>query len=144
MLDGGSKMKRIMIPETVEISDDNVSIERMGKYFENAGKAPSIKEQLIVKAYEITNKTKLLYETDEVAVLYSNDETGIYLSCFNKTTGGVTLEIPLSAMHLEEEHIAYCVLTAEEISILDNSLVLQIPDGSVLLVKLIKQKASKK
>jgi len=139
MLDGGRKMKRIRIPETVEISNDNISIEKIEKYVENAGKAPSIKEQLIIKAYEITKKTKLLYETDEVAVLYSKDETGIYLSCFNKTTAGLTLEIPLAAMQVEGGHIAYCVLTAEEISILDNSLVLQIPDGSVLLVKLIKK-----
>lgn len=133
-------MKEIIIPKTVEISDDNISIERIENYFENAGKAPSIKEQLIIKAYEITQKTKLLYETDEVAVLYSKDETGTYLSCFNKTTAGISLEIPLSALHLEGAYIAYCVLTAEEISILDNNLVLQVPDGSVLLVKLIKQK----
>lgn len=139
MLDGGREMKTIIIPETIEISDDNISIEKIENYFENVGKAPSIKEQLIVKAYEITKKTKLLYESDEVAVLYSKDETGTYLSCFNKTTTAMSLEIPLSVMHLEEEHLAYCVLTAEEIGILDNNLVLQIPDSSVLLVKLIKK-----
>lgn len=133
-------MKKIIIPKIVEISDDNISIEKIENYFENAGKAPSIKEQLIIKAYEITQKTKLLYETDEVAVLYSKDETGTYLSCFNKTTAGISLEIPLSALHLEGAYIAYCVLTAEEISILDDHLALQVPDESVLLVKLIKQK----
>lgn len=131
-------MKRIIIPKTIEEPDDNISIEKIENYFDYVGKAPSIKEQLIVKAYEITQKTKLLYESDEVAVLYSKDETGTYLSCFNKTATAIDLEIPLSAMHLEGECMAYCVLTAEEISILDNDLVLQIPDGSVLLVKLIK------
>lgn len=132
-------MKKIIIPKVIEISDNNISIEKIENYFENAGKAPSIKEQLIIKAYEITQKTKLLYETDEIAALYSKDETGTYLSCFNKTSTQISLELPLSALHLEGEHIAYCVLTAEEIGILDNNLVLQIPDGSVLLVKLIKQ-----
>ncbi|MBU3803778.1 MAG: hypothetical protein H9872_03335 [Candidatus Cellulosilyticum pullistercoris] len=133
-------MRKIVIPKTIGGSDQHISIEKIENYFENAKKAPSIKEQLIVKAYEITKKTKLLYESDEVAVLYSKDETGTYLSCFNKTASAMSLEIPLSAMHLEGAHIAYCVLTAEEISILDDNLVLQVPDGSVLLVKLIKQK----
>ena len=132
-------MKRIIIPKTIEGFDEQIGIERIENYIENAGKAPSIKEQLIMKAYEITKRTKLLYETDEVAVLYSKDETGVYLSCFNKTTQDISLEIPLITMHLEGNHIAYCVLTAEEIGILDHTLVLHIPDGSILLVKLIKK-----
>lgn len=132
-------MKKIVIPKTVEVADSNISIERIENYFEDGGKAPSIKEQLIIRAYEITQKTKLLYETSEVAVLYSKDETGTYLSCFNKVNTEMNLEIPLSALHLEGQHRAYCVLTAEEIRILEDTLELQIPDGSVLLVKLIQQ-----
>ena len=132
-------MKKIMIPKTIEESGEYISIERIEQYIENAGKAPSIKEQLIMKAYEITKRTKLLYETDEVAVLYSKDETGVYLSCFNKTTEAISLEIPLITMDLEGNYIAYCVLTAEEIGILNHTLVLHIPSGSILLVKLIKK-----
>ena len=50
-------MKRIIIPKTIEEPDDNISIEKIENYFDYVGKAPSIKEQLIVKAYEITQKT---------------------------------------------------------------------------------------
>ena len=84
-------MRKIVIPKTIGGSDQHISIEKIENYFENAKKAPSIKEQLIVKAYEITKKTKLLYESDEVAVLYSKDETGTYLSCFNKTASAMSL-----------------------------------------------------
>ena len=91
-----------------------------------------------MKAFEITEDTKVFFETDEVILLYSSDQTGTYLSCFNKTAETVNVTIPLSAMNLEGKYIAFCVLTAEKISV-DHTLNLQIPDGSILLVKLVAE-----
>lgn len=131
-------MKRIIVPKTLEISGKKVSQKDVEAYFEKGGKAPSIKEQLVLKAFEITEETKVLFESEEVILLYSQDQTGTYLSCFNKTNEQVDLELPLSAMNLQESYMAYCVLTAEELGILKDILVLVIPDGGVLLVKLTK------
>ena len=71
-------------------------------------------------------------------MLYSEDSTGIYLSCFNRSDEEMAVDIPLSIMDLKKEYRAYCVLTSEEIGILNDVLMLQIPDGGVLLVKLIE------
>ena len=71
-------------------------------------------------------------------VLYSEDQTGIYLSCFNRLSEEMVIDIPLSVMNVTKEYRAYCVLTSEEIGILNDILMLQVPDGGVLLVKLIE------
>lgn len=131
-------MKKIMIPKTAESTHECVTIQRVETYFEDGGKAPSIKEQLILKAYEITDETRVLYESEDLAILYSEDYTGIYLSCFNKTNEDMIIDIPLFIMSLKKEYRAYCVLTSEEIGILNDTLMLQIPDGGVLLVKLVE------
>lgn len=131
-------MKKIMIPKTAEHTKKNVTMQQIETYFEDGGKAPSIKEQLIVKAFEITEETKVLFESDELVILYSEDQTGIYLSCFNRVSEEVVIDIPLSVMELEKEYRAYCVLTSEEIGILNDVLMLQVPDGGVLLVKLVE------
>lgn len=137
-LRGGRLMKKITIPKTAEDTKRCVTMQQIENYFEDGGKAPSIKEQLIAKAYEITEETKILYDSEEVAILYSEDPTGIYLSCFNKMEEEMAIDIPLSIMNLDKEYRAYCVLTSEEIGILNDILMLQIPDGGVLLVKLIE------
>lgn len=131
-------MKNIIVPKEAVVIRNNITEQEIEDIFKAGGKAPSIKEQLILKAFEITQDTKVFFETDEVILLYSSDETGTYLSCFNKTLEAMSVEIPLSAMHLGGKYIAYCVLTSEEISV-DNTLSLQIPEGGVLLVKLLKE-----
>ena len=131
-------MKKITIPKTAENAKRCVTMQQIEDYFKDGGKAPSIKEQLIAKAYEITEETKVLYDSEEVAILYSEDPTGIYLSCFNKMGEELVIDIPLSIMNLEKTYRAYCVLTSKEIGVLNNTLMLQIPDGGVLLVKLIE------
>ncbi len=130
-------MKNIVVPREATIIRNNITEKEIADFFKASGKAPSIKEQLILKAFEITEDTKVFFETDEVILLYSSDQTGTYLSCFNKTANTVYVDIPLSAMQLEGKYIAYCVLTAEELSV-DDTLSLQIPDGGVLLIKLLK------
>lgn len=131
-------MKKITIPKVLELSGKKVYKEQVETYFMKAGKAPSIKEQLVLKAFEITEETKVLFESEEVTLLYSEDHTGVYLSCFNKTQEEVSLELPLSAIHLTGNYTAYCVLTAEELGLLNDTLKLQIPDSGILLVKLTK------
>lgn len=131
-------MERIIIPRTLTTKKEVITKEQIEGSLIAAGKAPSIKEQLILKAYEITDKTELLYNTLEVALLYSSDATGIYLSCFNKLEVNLSVELPLSAMNLDGKYAAYCVLTGEEISVLDNKLNLEIPDRGVLLVKILE------
>ncbi|MBP3887454.1 MAG: hypothetical protein J6F30_07330 [Cellulosilyticum sp.] len=135
-------MKKIIIPKTAEFAQKDrakcVSLAQLEAYFEDGGKAPSIKERLITRAFEITKETRILFESEEVVLLYSEDETGIYLSCFNRTNDELALDIPLSIMNLQKEYRSYCVLTTEEIGILNDILMLQIPDGGVLLVKLIE------
>ncbi len=135
-------MKKIIIPKTAEFAQKDkaqcVTQKQIETYFEDGGKAPSIKERLIIRAFEITDETRVLFESEEVVLLYSEDETGIYLSCFNRTNDELALDIPLSIMNLQKEYRSYCVLTTEEIGILNDILMLQIPDGGVLLVKLIE------
>lgn len=131
-------MKKVFVPKTLEVIGKKVSKEQVETYFETAGKAPSIKEQLVLKAFEITGETRILFESEEVILLYSQDQTGIYLSCFNKTREEVNLELPLSVLGIEQDYTAYCVLTAEELGILKETLTLIIPDSGVLLVKLTK------
>lgn len=135
-------MKKIIIPKTAEFAQKNeaqcVTLKQIEAYFEDGGKAPSIKERLITRAFEITKETRILFESEEVVLLYSEDETGIYLSCFNRTSDELALDIPLSIMNLQKEYRSYCVLTTEEIGILNDILMLQIPDGGVLLVKLVE------
>lgn len=139
---GGRLVKKIIIPKAVEFAQKDqgqcVTLEQIEAYFEDGGKAPSIKERLITRAFEITKETKILFESEDVVLLYSEDETGIYLSCFNRTNDELALDIPLSIMNLQKEYRSYCVLTTEEIGILNDILMLQIPDGGVLLVKLIE------
>lgn len=131
-------MKNIIVPKEAKVIRNNITQNEIETIFKTGGKAPSIKEQLILKAFEITEDTKVFFETDEAVLLYSSDQTGTYLSCFNKTDDAMSVEIPLSAMNLEGRYIAYCVLTSEEISA-DNTLSLQIPEGGVLLVKLLPE-----
>ena len=131
-------MKNVIVPNEVKVIRNNITQTEIKTYFQAGRKAPSIKEQLIMKAFEITEDTKVFFETDEVILLYSSDQTGTYLSCFNKTAETVNVTIPLSAMNLEGKYIAFCVLTAEKISV-DHTLNLQIPDGSILLVKLVAE-----
>ena len=73
----------------------------------------------------------------DVILLYSTDEAWTFLSCFNKTQEHILLELPLATLHLTGEYSAYCVLTAESICVLNETLNLQIPDSGVLLVKLM-------
>lgn len=129
-------MKNIIVPKEAIVIKDNITAQEIEAFCKAGGKAPSIKEQLILKAFEITEDTKVFFETDEVILLYSSDATGTYLSCFNKTNEQIHVEIPLSAMNLDGKFVAYCVLTAEELSV-DHTLSLQIPEGGVLLVKLV-------
>ena len=139
---GGRPVKKIIIPKTAEFAQKNeaqcVTLKQIEAYFEDGGKAPSIKERLITRAFEITKETRILFESQDVVLLYSEDETGIYLSCFNRTSDELALDIPLSIMNLQKEYRSYCVLTTEEIGILNDILMLQIPDGGVLLVKLVE------
>lgn len=140
---GGRQMKKIIIPKTIEGAQHGAVQKRVDKqqiemYFEDGGKAPSIKEDLILRAYEITEETKVLYETEDLVILYSEDHTGIYLSCFNRTTEEIVIDILTSILNLKKAYRAYCVLTSEEIGILNDILMLQIPDGGVLLVKLVE------
>lgn len=136
----GRSMRRVIVPTTLEMSGKTVNKQQVEAFFEKAGKAPSIKEQLVLKAFEITEETRILFESEEIILLYSDDNTGIYLSCFNKTREEVSLELPLSALGIKEDYTAYCVLTAEELGILKDTLNLQIPDSGILLVKLTKAK----
>ena len=129
-------MIHITLPKTLAIVEGRINKEELEANFEKRGKYPSIKEQLILKAYEITDTTKMVYDSKELTVLSSEDQTGTYLSCFNKTEEEIRLEIPLSALALEEKYSAYCVLTAEEIDISEDILRLMIPDEGILLVKL--------
>ncbi|MBE6022048.1 MAG: hypothetical protein E7231_02290 [Cellulosilyticum sp.] len=131
-------MKKIIIPKVLEGAQECVTMSQIEAYFEDGGKAPSIKEQLVAKAYEITEATKILFESEELVVLYSEDATGIYLSCFNRLNEEMVIDIPLSVMNIKDEYRAYCVLTSKEIGILNETLMLQIPEGGTLLVKLIK------
>ena len=62
-------MKKIIIPETVKCTQECVTKQQIEVYFEDGGKAPSIKEQLILKAFEITDRTKILYESEEVGLI---------------------------------------------------------------------------
>lgn len=130
-------MKKVSIPAQPSYVEKSVNQDKIKAYFEKGGKAPSIKEQLILKAYEITDTTKVFYESEDVILLYSTDEAGTFLSCFNKTQEHILLELPLATLHLTGEYSAYCVLTAESICVLNETLNLQIPDSGVLLVKLM-------
>lgn len=132
-------MKNIIIPKQLDYQEHVVSQDKIKAYFEKGGKAPSIKEQLILKAYEITASTKVFYDSEDIILLYSTDEKGTFLSCFNKTNSEISLELPLSTVHLSGNYTAYCVLTAESIYVPDETLKLIIPDGGVLLVKLIPE-----
>lgn len=135
---GGIVMKKIIVPKQLQELDKTVSKKDVDAYFKVSKETPSIKEQLVYKAFEITKETKVLFETEEVTLLYSKDSTGIYLSCFSKIKEDVLVEVPLSAMSLEGKYKAYCVLTAEELSITDEMLNMQVPSSGVLLVKLTK------
>ena len=132
-------MTHIQLPEILPTLQHDINREELKAIFEEGGKYPSIKEKLILKAHEITDHTKLVYDSKELAVLCSNDSTGVYLSCFNKTEEEIKLEVPLTALELSGKHSAYCVLTAEELIVLDERLTLFIPDLGILLVKLTKQ-----
>lgn len=134
----GKLMKQITIPKVLEVVEQKIDKNQMEGFFKKATKAPSIKEQLILKAFEITEETKVLFESEEVILLYSEDHTGVYLSCFNKTQEEVVISVPLEAMKLKDEYVAYCVLTAEEVDILKATLNLNIPGSGILLVKLTK------
>lgn len=134
----GRSMRRVTIPKALELSGKKVDKNQVETFFKKAGKAPSIKEQLILKAFEITEETRLLFESEEVILLYSEDHTGVYLSCFNKMQEEVVVTLPLESMKLKGEYVAYCVLTAEEVDILKETLNLHIPDNGILLVKLTK------
>lgn len=131
-------MKRVVIPKALEVIERKVDKNQIEGFFKKATKAPSIKEQLILKTFEITEETKVLFESEEVVLLYSEDHTGVYLSCFNKMQEEVALHLPLEAMKLEDKYVAYCVLTAEEVDILKATLNLNIPSSGILLVKLTK------
>lgn len=129
-------MIHIQLPETLKIVDSHINKEELTAIFEKGGKYPSIKEQLILKAYEISNTTKMIYDSKELTILSSEDETGKYLSLFNKIEEEIRLELPLSALELEEKCSAYCVLTAEDIDVSEELLRLLIPAEGILLVKL--------
>lgn len=132
-------MMYIQLPSILEVVDSHINKEELTAIFERGGKYPSIKEQLILKAYEISDATKMIYDSAEMTILSSEDQTGKYLSLFNKTKEDIKLELPLSALALEEKCSAYCVLTAEEIDVSEDVLKLMIPDGGILLVKLIPE-----
>ncbi len=129
-------MIHIQLPETLTIVDSHINKEELTAIFEKGGKYPSIKEQLILKAHEISNTTKMIYDSKELTILSSEDETGKYLSLFNKIEEEIRLELPLSALELEEKCSAYCVLTAEDIDVSEEVLRLLIPAEGILLVKL--------
>lgn len=130
-------MEKIVLPREIKGIGSSVSKGEVLGYFEKSGKHPSIKEQLILKAYDMAENTKVIYESENITVLSSYDQTGTYLSCFNKMGVEVSLEIPLLAVGLLGNYIAYCVLTGQEIGILEDTLVLQIPEQGILLVKLL-------
>ena len=126
----------IQLPKTPIAAEGHINQEELEAIFNKAGKCPSIKEQLFLKAYEITDTTKMIYDSKHLTILSSQDQTGTYLSCFNKTQEEIKLKIPLLALTLEKKYNAYCVLTAEAIDISDDTLKLRIPDEGLLLVKL--------
>ncbi len=126
----------IKIEKDIELKDKLIDRKVLEEIFEKGGKYPAIKEQLVLKAHEITTKTKLIYECEEVSVFLGEDKTGHYLSCFNKTSEEVILELPLEVLQLNHPQNAYCVLTATELAVVDDKLVLNIPDEGILLVKL--------
>lgn len=132
-------MKKICIPSKVTFEERLINKEKIKTYFESSGKVPSIKEQMVLRAYEITGTTKVVYDNEDITLLYSTDETGTFLSCFNKRQEALQIELPLETIHLEGNYTAYCVLTAEPIYILQGVLSLQVPDSGILLVKIIPE-----
>ncbi len=126
----------IKLPDNIEQRDRTINREELEAIFEKGGKYPSIKEQLVLKAHEITSKTKVIYDSDELSIFIGADQTGHYLSCFNKTNEEIELELPLKALNINNSQSAYCVLTATNLVVIDNMLTLNIPDQGILLVKL--------
>ena len=126
----------IKLTEDIRQQDRLINRQELESIFEKGGKYPSIKEQLVLKAHEITTKTKVIYDSDELSIFIGQDQTGHYLSCFNKTNEEIELELPLKALNIQKEQNAYCVLTATDLIVLDKVLNLNIPDEGILLVKL--------
>lgn len=130
-------MKKIELPREVKGVARKINKDELIEYLSHGASAPSIKEQLILTAYDIADKTKVFYESETLIVLSSYDQTGTYLSCINKIDTEISVEIPLVAMGLLGHYIAYCVLTGEEIGILDDTLVVQVQPEGMLLIKLL-------
>lgn len=126
----------IKLTEDIQQEDRLINRQELEAIFEKGGKYPAIKEQLVLKAHEITAKTKVIYDSEELSIFIGQDQTGHYLSCFNKTSEEMQVELPLKALSIEKEQNAYCVLTATDLVILDKVLTLNIPDEGILLVKL--------
>ena len=126
----------IKLPENIEQQERIINRQELEQIFEKGGKYPSIKEQLVLKAHEITTKTRVIYDSNELSIFIGQDQTGHYLSCFNKTNEEIELELPLKALNITNGQNAYCVLTATDLVVLDSILTLNIPDEGILLVKL--------
>ena len=131
-----NKMKTITLPEDLGEKATNISIEELKLNLKQAENRPSIKEQLILKMYEIADKTKKLYDTDEITVLKGIDHTGIYLCCINKTNTEITLVAPLVNLGLDGKCSGYCVLNGEDIKVASEKVELKISALDAVLAKL--------
>ena len=129
----------IKLPKGTKSENRIINRQELEAIFEKGGKYPSIKEQLVLKAHEITTKTKVVYESKEVDIFIGEDQTGHYLSCFNKIDEEIVLELPLEVLDMTKQQSAYCVLTATNLVIIDDTLTLTIPDQGILLVKLSEE-----
>lgn len=126
-----------MIPKQIQSLEYKVDKEKLKAYLKGVGKIPIIKEELILKAYDMTEVTKVLYDTEEIIILYSKDETGVFISIFNKVQESLQVTFPLSALGLTGDFTAYCVLTAQDLCVLNGEMNLQLPEAGVLLIKLM-------
>lgn len=129
-------MKNIELPDNMRQKSTDVNIEDLRKYLKQAENRPAIKERLILTMYEITENVKLLYNSDDVAVLDSEDQTGNYLCCINKSDEDINLTLSLPSLGLTKEYTAYCVLNGEDIEVSKKTFKLRIPSLNAILVKM--------
>lgn len=129
-------MKTITLPEDLGKKATNISMEELKSALKQAENRPSIKEQLILKMYEIADKTKKLYDTPEITVLIGIDRTGTYLCCINKTDTELSLVAPLVNLGLDGKCSGYCVLNGEDIKVESEVVELRISALDAVLAKL--------
>lgn len=131
-------MIKIILPEESNALATTITEVELKACLQVAQNRPSIKENLTLKMYEIADDTKKLYDTDLITVVQAEDRTGTYLCCVNKSKEDITLQATLSSLALEGNYTAYCILSREEIGVINSTMSLIIPALNVILVKLNK------